>query len=96
MTSEELQKQYHKETKENIIVSAWSGDDVYSDGYVEWLEEMLVKTLSIAPVSLDEQSEATVCPKCSSDRYHEHRNPLDHSKTMCRCTECGTRWQTGN
>ena len=71
MTGKDLQKQYHKETKENIIVSAWSGEDVYSDGYVEWLEEMVVKNLSIAPVSLDEQGEATVlhktqCPKCSN------------------------------
>ena len=72
MKNTDLRTEFTAETQKRFNVE-WIA---YND-YAEWLEQKLVKLLTITPVI------KSVCPKCGSDRWIKEGD-------YCECTECMT------
>lgn len=64
MEATDLRTEFTKETK-TIFNTEWLA---YND-YVAWLEQRLVKLLTIPSVS--QQSEQLICPCCGSDKTYK-------------------------
>ena len=64
MEATDLRKQFREETKKPFNTE-WL---VYND-YVYWLEQRLVKLLTMPTVS--QQSEQLICPCCGSDKTYK-------------------------
>lgn len=84
MDLNDIRRKYFSERKGSITAET-CGINHYNDGYVDWLEQTLVKNLTIPVVSNNEVA------VCQHKEYRWHKELDDNTE---ECVNCGHLKQT--